>query len=284
MKIPELTRRNQILIVLALLVVAIPSLFIYDYTQNNPKFCTTCHLMNEAYDTWEVSAMHDINCHACHETDMITSMDHVYEVLMLNPDDVTNLVEIENEMCEVCHATNDPQWLQVVNTAGHDVHFFGSDDHADCIVCHGMSLHVFRPPEEPCMECHDPERVHASEKMMADCLSCHDFIVNDDDLRPSRDDCIECHEDRSQIIVSLPVDAHIESTCTICHNPHGEVTSEDCSECHEVEGGLHEISLHSDCISCHVPHEAVAVRDSCETCHADRRDHYATVNCLSCHG
>jgi len=285
MKLPEMNRRNQVLLILVLLVIAVPSIFIFDYTQNDPRFCTTCHVMNEAYDTWEVSAMHDLNCHDCHEASMAESMQHVYDVLTKNPQEVTKLVEIENEMCETCHTSNDPQWLQVVNTAGHNVHVFGNDDHADCIECHGMELHVFRPPHEPCLECHEPDRVHASESMFADCISCHDFLVEEEDLKPSRDDCIECHADKEELTISIPEDAHQESTCTSCHNPHGEVTAEECTICHaDVEGGLHDIGLHTDCTSCHVPHEAVAVRDSCESCHADKIDHYAPVSCTSCHG
>ena len=163
MKLPEMTKRNQILLILVLIIAAVPALFIYDYTQNNPKFCTTCHLMNSAYDTWNVSAMHHVNCHSCHETDMITSMNHVYDVLFKNPSEVTKPVEITNEMCESCHASNDPQWLQVVNTAGHKVHFFGEENYADCIDCHGLTLHVFEPPEQACLNCHDPEKVHASD-------------------------------------------------------------------------------------------------------------------------
>jgi hypothetical protein len=279
-----MTRRNQILIVLALLVVAIPSIFIYDYTQNNPKFCTSCHLMNEAYDTWQVSAMHDLSCHTCHESTMVESMQHVYDVLTKNPEDVTKPVVIESVMCQNCHASNDPQWLQVVNTAGHKVHFFGNDDHAECIDCHGMNLHVFRPPEEACLECHDVEKVHASEVMGTNCITCHDFLVNQDELYPLREDCLECHTDKELITISMPPEAHADSTCTTCHNPHGDVTAESCSTCHKVTGGLHDITLHTDCTSCHVPHEEVTVRESCESCHTDKIDHYAPVSCTSCHG
>jgi len=284
MKLPEMTKRNQLLLVLALIVIAIPSLFIFDYTQNNPKFCTTCHLMNEAYNTWEASAMHDLNCHSCHEATMAQSMQHVYDVLTHNPQDVTKPVEIENDMCETCHASNDDQWLQVVNTAGHAVHLYNGNAHAECIECHGMELHVFRPPHEPCLECHEPERVHASETMNADCTTCHDFLAEEDDLTPVRDDCIECHEEKELLVVSMPAETHLDSTCTSCHDPHGEVTAEDCTKCHtDVDEGLHEISAHTVCTSCHVPHEEVAVRDSCESCHVDKEEHYAPVNCLSCH-
>jgi nitrate/TMAO reductase-like tetraheme cytochrome c subunit len=57
MKLPEMTKRNQLLLVLAILIIAVPSIFIYDYTQNNPNFCTTCHIMDEAFVTWESSSM-----------------------------------------------------------------------------------------------------------------------------------------------------------------------------------------------------------------------------------
>lgn len=285
MKLPEMTRRNQILLVLALLVVAIPSIFIYDYTQNNPKFCTTCHLMNDAYATWEASAMHDLNCHSCHETSMVESMQHVYDVLTHNPTDVTKLVVIDNTLCETCHASNDPQWLQIVNTAGHKVHFFGDQSYADCIDCHGMNLHVFRPPEEVCLDCHDVEKAHANEVMMTDCVSCHEFLAEKDYLIPQKEECLQCHSDNAELILSMPADAHIDSTCTTCHNPHGSEVAESCTTCHDdVSGGLHDIALHTDCTSCHVPHVEITVRESCESCHTDKIDHYTPVSCTSCHG
>ena len=284
MKLPEMNRRNQVLLILALLIVAIPSIFIYDYTQHNPKFCTTCHVMNEAYDTWEVSAMHDLNCHACHEASMAESMQHVYDVLTKNPTVVTKLVEIDNEMCETCHASNDPQWLQVINTAGHKAHLYEGADYVECIECHGMELHVFRPPEEPCLECHTPENVHGSETMMIDCLTCHDFLVETHDLTPVRDDCITCHRNEGEITIAMPSEAHLDSTCTTCHNPHGEVTDVECTECHDVDEGIHETPFHQLCTSCHVPHEEVDIKETCETCHEDQVEHYAPASCTNCHG
>lgn len=283
MKLPEMTKRNQLLLMLALLVIAVPSIFIYDYTQNNPKFCTSCHLMNEAYDTWEVSAMHDLECHKCHEASMAESMQHVIDVLTKNPEEVTKPVSIENDMCETCHASNDPQWLQVVNTAGHEVHLNGANAHAECIECHGMELHIFRPPEEPCLECHDVEGVHAETSFISECLTCHDFLVEGDDLTPDNDNCVECHSDAGEVTVSMPEGTHIDTTCTNCHNPHGDAIAEDCSECHSVDEGLHDVAAHSNCVSCHVPHEVADIRDTCESCHLDKTEHYAPVSCTSCH-
>ncbi len=283
MKIPEMTRRNQVIILIVILVIAIPSLYIFDYTQNNPKFCTSCHLMNSAYDSWQASAMHDLNCHDCHEATMAESMQHVYDVLTKNPDKVTKPVVIENSMCETCHASNDPQWLQVVNTAGHKVHTYGSNHTAECTECHGLNLHVFEPPEETCLQCHDVEKVHATEAMQTNCITCHNFLANGTNLIPQRADCLQCHADRT-LTLSMPEGAHENTTCTNCHNPHGTVTVLDCTTCHkDVSGGLHDIALHTDCTSCHVPHEDISIRDTCVSCHVDKVDHYSPVSCTSCH-
>jgi hypothetical protein len=286
MKIPEMTRGNQILLLLALIVIAIPSYFIYDYTQHNPKFCTTCHLMTDAYDTWEGSAMHDLTCHECHVADMVTNIQHMVDVLTKDPQVVVKPAEIDNELCEECHVSEDPQWLQVVNTDGHKVHFFGNGNHADCIDCHGMELHVFRPPEEGCQECHDESRVHAAEEMDATCVTCHDFLANGngDHFIPSeRDDCITCHFQMEETSMSLTSEAHLESSCTSCHNPHEEEVAEDCSKCHNVDEGLHEVPAHSDCTSCHVPHVEVDIRETCVSCHVAQEEHFAPADCTGCH-
>ena len=284
MKLPEMNRRNQVLLLLALLIVAIPSILIYDYTQNNPKFCTSCHVMNEAFETWEMSVHGDLNCHACHEASMAESMQHVYDVLTKNPSEVTKPVEIENELCEKCHASADPQWHQVLNTAGHKVHVFGDDEEVVCIECHGMELHVFRPGKEACVECHSPDHLHGSETMTVDCTSCHHFLLDADSLDPMRDDCLVCHSNKEDLTLSMPSDAHLESTCTSCHNPHGEVTAEPCSTCHDVDEGIHSVPFHLLCTSCHVPHEEADVRETCESCHADKVEHYAPASCTNCHG
>lgn len=282
MKLPSVSRRNQIIIVV-LIILIIPSIFIYNYTQNNPRFCTTCHIMIEAYDTWQESPHRVINCHECHRTSIGESLQHVFDVLTKNPQEVTKPVDIENSWCEECHISEDPQWLQVRNTAGHLVHVYEGEVYAECIDCHGVSLHIFRPPEEACFQCHDVERLHAAEVMMAKCVSCHDFLVADDPLIPQREDCLECHPNRETIVV-IPPDTHMNSTCTLCHDPHEITISEECVNCHVGEGGLHDVPDHNICTSCHIPHMDLPERAICETCHEDRVDHFAPISCTTCHG
>jgi len=284
MKLPEMNRRNQVLLLLVLIIIAVPSFLIFDYTQNNPNFCTTCHIMDEAFDTWATSTHGDINCHYCHEPDMITNIQNVYDVITKNPTEVTKHAEIENELCEKCHTSNDPQWRQVLNTAGHESHVFGENKEVYCIECHGMELHDFVPGREACLDCHTTENEHGSDTMVIDCVVCHDFLVETDDLTPARGKCLECHSAKEDITLSMPTEAHLDSTCTNCHDPHGDVTAEDCTTCHDEDEGIHSIAFHMLCTSCHVPHEEVGVRETCESCHDDKIDHYAPVSCIECHG
>ncbi len=280
----ELLKKNQKIIFAALIVVAIPSYFVYDYTQHNPKFCTTCHLMNEAYEAWDASAMHDLDCHKCHETDMMESLGHVREVIFEKPQEVTKITEVDNKLCENCHASEDPQWLQVVNTAGHKVHFFESNEAPDCIDCHGIQLHVFEPPEETCDACHGEEFDQPCVDMRVHCVVCHEFTVTGDDLIPARSDCLDCHEAQDTMGVSFPTDAHSDTPCMNCHNPHDREQHSECTTCHPVPSkGLHEETAHVNCISCHTPHSDEPMRDNCLSCHLDKTEHFEPANCVSCH-
>jgi hypothetical protein len=214
---------------------------------------------------------------------MVTNIRNVIDVVTKNPSEVTKHAEIDNELCEACHTQNDPQWLQILGTSGHQVHVYGENDEVNCILCHGMELHDFVPGEEACLDCHDVEGVHAETSFISDCITCHDFLGEGDDLTPENDLCIECHGDEGEITVSMPEGTHIDTTCTNCHNPHGDAIAEDCSDCHSVDEGLHDVAVHSNCVNCHVPHEVADIRDTCESCHLDKTEHYAPVSCTSCH-
>jgi hypothetical protein len=283
MKLPEMNRKFQLLLLLALVVIAIPSIFIYDYTQNNPAFCTTCHLMNTAYDSWSASAMHDLACHSCHETDMVESLGHVADVIQNNPDTVTKETVIDNAMCETCHASEDPQWTQVADTAGHKVHIFNETTNVECIDCHGLNLHVFEPPEEACLQCHDGNHTAADTLMGTHCVTCHDFTVEEGGLIPDRNDCITCHTDNSLMGPSFPYNAHNDTACQNCHNPHLEEPFPDCTSCHDPTGTIHDVHNFNTCTTCHTPHSDVTIRDNCLTCHTDKTEHWAPTSCESCH-
>ena len=285
LKIPNLNKRNQLLLILILIIIVLPSYLIYDYTQHNPKFCTTCHLMNDAYDTWDQSAMHDLDCHKCHETDMVESMGHVVEVLFKDPQTVTKITEIDNELCIKCHASNNYEWIQIASTAGHKIHFFENQKSPNCINCHGLNLHVFKPPEEICLECHIKETWMNTSEIRIHCVECHEFSTRS--LFPESEDCINCHD--FVRVQTLMADlrhqiVEVEIYCMSCHKPHTLDTYEDCTVCH-ISGpmGLHNIYGHQSCALCHSPHSQSSLRGTCLTCHIDKETHYSITRCEICH-
>lgn len=283
MKLPRIFSRKLILIII-IICVLIPSVFAYNYIQNDAGFCTRCHLMNPAYEAWESSAMHDVNCHKCHEAGIREGVGHMIEVITENPQEVTVPTEVDNEICENCHASEDPNWLQVVDTAGHKVHFFGKAQPPECIHCHGIQLHVFEPPEETCSECHDETMMMGEPEMHIHCLVCHDFTIQEDNLFPLREDCVACHEDKEIMEVTFPSEAHADTTCSECHNPHIQEQHTDCVTCHDdADQGLHQRSGHSNCVTCHIPHSSEIMRDICINCHIDKDEHYQPAECTTCH-
>lgn len=275
---------KAIYLLIILAAILVPSVIAYNYFENDPRACTSCHLMNSAFDTWDHSAMHDIKCHTCHETSLLTSINHIWEVVVSKPKEVTSIAKVDNDVCESCHVSNDPKWLQIADTAGHKVHFFESQDQPDCIDCHGMQLHVFEPPEETCTQCHNETLAMDPEELSTHCIACHEFATKTDLLRPERRECLECHPEMNVTKVSFPTGAHENSTCMTCHNPHTSEEYTPCSECHDVTGeGLHAIESHTVCVACHTPHSSEAMSTSCQECHTGLEDHFTGISCLTCH-
>ena len=94
-------------------------------------------------------------------------------------------------------------------------------------------------------------------------------------------DCADCHK----LDTKAPM---MDSGCDTCHANEQEVQPiNDCKTCHDMLPGLHTKGGHPDasCTDCHKPHLwKVAGRDTCLTCHDDKKDHYKDGgDCASCH-
>jgi len=105
------------------------------------------------------------------------------------------------------------------------------------------------------------------------CSRCHSPGV-----RPKLD-CALCHR--------LDAKAPMMSDCTSCHSAPGvKLPVNDCRACHEAMKGLHRKGGHPDasCTDCHKPHAwAVSGRDTCLSCHDDKKEHYKEGACAECH-
>jgi hypothetical protein len=192
-------------------------------------------------------------------------------------------VVIENQLCESCHTSNDPKWLQVANTEGYKVHIFDGSKAANCIECHGVRLHVFSPPQEVCIQCHTEDKQIAEQTMGTHCTSCHEFLATSGDLIPENQKCISCYDGKESMGVSFPNNAHSDPNCISCHDPHKENIFPNCTSCYTAGGGLHNMPAHNNCLSCHQLHDGNQLRANCLSCYPDKERHNPSEKCSDCH-
>lgn len=265
---------------------------IYDYSQNDPEFCRSCHTMETAWERWNTSEHSNVGCHSCHHVNPVQGAQLVMNYLLERPDKNTSHAHITDEACEQCHYSGDPTWVQVEQTAGHQAH--AEEQNIACQTCHGLRLHEFQPATEICAACHaDHVADHEMEikvPAMQDlhCVECHPFLREDSPIRPTRDTCLECHQ-KLDLWVSFPDNAPMAWDCKECHKPHQEDNPVvACRSCHEGgrTEGLHGTTTHAEarCIECHHPHEwVVGSREPCLACHSDKVAHNEGQLCGACH-
>ena len=93
-------------------------------------------------------------------------------------------------------------------------------------------------------------------------------------------DCVSCHK----ISTSAPM---MSKDCRLCHLKEQEVKPlVNCKSCHGNVRGLHKDREHAsaDCTACHTAHIwKVTTRETCLTCHQDKKNHYSPTFCGECH-
>ncbi|AIY89156.1 cytochrome c3 family protein [Geoglobus acetivorans] len=273
-------------LIVAGIIVAAEGYNTFMFIEKDPRFCKTCHLMEEAWNKWNQSPHQGITCHECHEASIQDNMRLLVTYFTLQPEEVSDDVHvvIPNEKCENCHFQKSEKWPYVADTAGHKYHLENAK--ANCIDCHGGRVHKFVPDNSECKKCHSDISMKVPQ-MDFHCTNCHNFLAdvktNGENILPTSQDCKKCHKDRD-IILALPEGAHSESECSNCHQPHITAEPFSCQTCHSLPNKpIHKYHADKDCKSCHVPHKNIDVRTVCETCHTDRKDHYPTLKCTTCH-
>lgn len=148
--------RRAIAIALALAGVAVIWIAVfgavraYRFVEDDPRFCRTCHTMQQAWDRWETGEHREVTCHSCHEGDPVTSLRQVWEYVTKRPDEVHTRPRVMAETCLSCHAGKNGDGL-----ARADVRH-AAGGRTDCLLCHGQELHSFQPPDwgKICESCH----------------------------------------------------------------------------------------------------------------------------------
>ncbi|MGZ6144108.1 MAG: hypothetical protein ACXWLM_12275, partial [Myxococcales bacterium] len=264
------------------------------YIDHDPRFCTSCHTMGSAYALWEKSGHKQIECHTCHTPDLASNLHQLWYYATRRPDEVVRHADVDRAICERCHTTggNASKWNHIQETPGHRVH--AGKQRVECIQCHSMSLHRFKPPKETCATCHKKITLTAAGTMAEmHCLQCHPFMADDSkrSLKPDRAACLDCHERRQINGEVFPEKAPMKWECGRCHKPHEKLklTHDDCFKCHNtMTEGIHRMKAHANCLDCHKPHGWSTAVASCTSCHSKIQpaSHHATEGkgCKDCHG
>ena len=289
-------KAKVIIILSALLIIVAGSITaykLYDYTQNNPKFCVTCHLMDTSYDSWATSEHKNINCHECHHLTIPNAIRLLYSatfkrttaVPMRHKGDIV----VAQQYCLKCHTEGKAK--RIDKSPFHMRHV--SVAKKECTECHGevkqdkSGLHRFLPTEKLCVQCHEGMQIHHGQGMEAlACLNCH--TEKTQNLRPTREKCFFCHgadkKTRDQLIAEGTLDVRyfppspvlvkkarkiqfsgtsaMQFSCNDCHKLHtaGKVkpVQTDCLKCHadmnsKGKHGVH-LAMNMSCNDCHHPH------------------------------
>ena len=279
---------------------------LYDFTQNNPKFCVSCHLMQEAFETWEQSEHAEINCHECHHLSIPEANMLMFKFIVHRPEEVPDrhgAVIVPWKNCIQCHWEKDERYPRAssINTSRlHAKHYFM--EQVECSKCHGYKIHEFLPEDRFCVMCHEGKTVHGAGMEELACLNCH--TDRQADLRPDRDKCLYCHGSEdidwcdpeisacldlkyfspdqkvldAAIKIDLEKDSPMQFPCATCHHPHESKRPDwgNCLDCHRnvlVVGahGLHIQEMGLDCKQCHRPHKWTVTeeqaKETCTTCH-----------------
>jgi cytochrome c nitrite reductase small subunit len=305
--------KAKLLIIALILIIISGSAYVayrfYDFSQNNPKFCVGCHLMQPAYDTWELSEHKQLNCHDCHHLSVSELngllMSFVLKRPTVVPERHKEHVIVKQKYCNQCHTEG--KAVRINTSLFHAKHVYM--EQLECTQCHGeikadkSGLHSFLPTEKFCTKCHPDRQVHGEGMGRLACLNCHTDRTKD--LKPGRRKCLYCHSNDERIKSQLKDDATLDvrfftpDDGTIrkaqkvllndkspmqfyfyeCHKPHkaGKVRphNEDCMRCHAgvPKIGKHMIHLEMDmkCKDCHKPHVWIVTEAS------------AKKDCVSCH-
>ena len=281
----------------------------WNYTQHSNDFCTSCHVMHPAYGKFaSAENKHgQLSCHDCHTQSVFASAWQLYFWLLERPDKIGVHATVENRVCETCHVTGDTaNWQRIRATAGHRVHL-ESDSSAlkdvKCVTCHGVEVHRFQPAKTTCGQsgCHKANDTKIVLDKMKDqtirhCTACHQFtaqvpaLATRDSARgtlvPGGPQCFGCHDMKKALPDFDPAKDPHGGKCGTCHNPHAQETTAAAAKtcttaaCH---GNWRDTPFHvgaahrkvasqaSQCITCHVPHQARVDASDCTGCHTNAR-------------
>jgi predicted CXXCH cytochrome family protein len=252
-----------LLIGLVAVGLGIGSLHLYDYTENDPKFCLNCHLMKDTFHSWETSVHKSINCHTCHHANLYEKNMMFFKMIVERPTEVSDRAHdktiVPSEKCVTCHQKENLEVSQVTRSQGHSLHWF--KENIECASCHAFKGHQSESVQKICVNCHAHATNMLPKMQGLACANCHNFRAGQ--LVPGNKECIECHQDKSPLAQSAGASrVHQPFECNNCHQVHHpkKEAKTSCTGCHQgaMKRGKHPVhlkALGNQCTTCHTPHQ-----------------------------
>ena len=228
------------------------------YVEYEPAFCGSCHIMEAAWQTWQAGPHHQITCHQCHQQNIVDRTRIVWHWAIHDAQHVPPHTQLNRQVCEGCHLSQEARWPQIAATAGHKIHVMRAD--LPCLSCYLPSLHAVEPKVEACQKCHTAARTNIGGMADLPCMTCHNFLATTEaEILPQRETCLTCHATMQVKGATFPEDAPMAFNCSDCHKLHAKPVPQfqDCLGCHTsvLEDPIHfERRALTTCVECHQPH------------------------------
>ncbi|SJZ57929.1 NapC/NirT family cytochrome c [Selenihalanaerobacter shriftii] len=159
----------------ALIVLGIVGFGTIKYTER-PEFCTSCHEIQPAYNSWSTSTHDGVNCMECHADPgtlgllkrKLFATKEIYKHITGQTENIEG--EVPGERCLECHEEiGELKEIDQLNIP-HQKHL---DANVECAACHENVVHgsagYRRPGMKVCSKCHD---VYNPNK----CTKCHQKV------------------------------------------------------------------------------------------------------------
>lgn len=147
-------KKTILLLVLIGVVIGAGGGFYMLNASDDPAFCSSCHIMEPYYESWNDSnllankhAAEGEECHDCHEPDFVTQVEEGIKYVTGSYEDPLKKREFSKESCLECH---DYESVKAATDYGdsnpHDSH----NGEMECYTCHNMH----QKSEVMCAQCH----------------------------------------------------------------------------------------------------------------------------------
>jgi nitrate/TMAO reductase-like tetraheme cytochrome c subunit len=294
-------RRSRWLVTAAIVVVAcvvIVGLLVPVVATSSSSYCGSCHVMKQAYSSWQRGAHSAVPCAKCHVPPGLTASlkwrtreaRNIWLTYLNMKPGTDRQPPPATENCINCHPLKGLMGVPGEIRMPHDRHI--NQNNLECVDCHDHTAHAAPGQASsvsmaPCTMCHeqtsDPNR----------CDFCHytppegashptDFLDEHGALAVANEqDCLRCHHNKADFCDGChakPTPGHYSGNWPYAHGLEAKKDRARCLGCHSEKqlcDQCHTVDHPADWAISHAPIAAKGDR-SCLVCHPRQM-------CVDCH-